>query len=74
MAQGEDARKRPENCFRCWHCRRVDGLSSCCVCMVNVTKKQKPEFITEPYSGLCPQFYDKRIEEAKAASFIAESD
>lgn len=58
-------RKRPENCFRCWHCRRVDGLSSCCVCVANVSKKMKPEFIEEPYSGHCPQFWDKLQEEKK---------
>lgn len=61
-----NGRKRPQNCFRCWHSRRVEGLSSVCVCMVNVTKKnKKPEYIEEPYRGECKSFYDKAIEEAK---------
>lgn len=58
-----EGRKRPQNCFRCWHCRRVEGLSSCCVCVVNVSKNVKPEFIEEPYGGACPSFYDKKVEE-----------
>lgn len=74
MGEHTDARKRPENCFRCWHCRRVDGLSSCCVCVANVSKKNKPEFIEEPYSGRCPQFWDKKVEESKVASFLGELD
>lgn len=69
MPQDDSARKRPENCFRCWHCRRIDGMSSCCVCVANVTKKNRhPELIEEPYGGRCPQFYDKKIEEAKFMS------
>lgn len=64
-----NGRKRPENCFRCWHCRRVDGLSSCCVCLVNVTKQNKvPELITEPYGGRCLAFYDKTVEENRCLS------
>lgn len=58
-------RKRPENCFRCWHCRRVDGMASCCVCVSNVSKDTPPELILEPYAGSCPSFWDKRIEEAR---------
>ncbi len=53
------------NCFKCWHCRRVDGTSSCCVCTANVTKTNPPELIYEPYGGVCPAFYDKSIEECK---------
>ena len=49
-------------------------MSSCCVCVANVTKYSKPEFIEEPYGGKCPQFYDKKIEERKIASFMGEID
>ena len=63
---GNDARKRHQNCFRCWHCRRVEGSSSCCVCFAFVTKKNKdPELITKPYAGKCASFYDKKVEEDK---------
>ena len=58
-------RKRPENCFRCWHSRRIDGMASCCVCVANMTKDNPPELILQPYSGDCHSFYDKRIEEAR---------
>lgn len=64
----QNGRKRPDNCFRCWHSRRVEGLSSCCVCMANVTKTNKPEFILEPYNGRCPSFYDKNIVEEQISS------
>lgn len=57
--------KRPENCFRCWHCRRVEGVAKCCVCFVNHTKHNPPELILEPYRGKCPSFYDKHIEEER---------
>lgn len=60
-------RKRPENCFRCWHCRRVEGMASCCLCVVNMTKKNPPELILEPYKGRCLSFYDKKIEEDKVS-------
>lgn len=70
MPEDFDARKRPENCFRCWHCRRVEGLASCCVCVALVSKRVKPEFIEEPYRGRCPMFHDKKEEESK--SFIPE--
>lgn len=64
--------RRPGNCFRCWHCRRVEGLSSCCVCVAYVTKSQKPEFITTPYGGVCPSFEDKQVQEALAAAALRE--
>lgn len=52
--------RRPNNCFRCWHCRPVEGLRSVCVCMANVSKHVKPDLITEPYTGVCAAFFDKR--------------
>lgn len=60
---GQSGIKRPNNCFRCWHCRRIDGLSSCCICMANVSKGVKPDLILEPYQGDCKAFYDKKLEE-----------
>ncbi len=39
-------------------------MASCCVCLVNVSKKDDPELIFEPYRGKCPSFYDKKVEEA----------
>ena len=73
MPQQVNGRKREENCFRCWHCRRVDGLSSCCVCVANVSKSIKPEFIEEPYGGKCPQFFDKKIKEAEVSRFLGDN-
>lgn len=71
----KNGRKRPENCFRCWHCRRIDGLSSCCICLANVSKHDKvPEFIEEPYGGRCPSFYDKTIEEGKWQDMVPEEN
>lgn len=54
---------RDENCFRCWHCRRVEGMSCVCVCTANMAKRAKPEFIEDPFGGKCPTFYDKEEEE-----------
>lgn len=64
-------RKRPQNCFRCWHSRRVEGMSNCCVCVAHMSKHVKPEFIEEPYRGICLSFYDKSLVEAE---FIRKDD
>mgnify|MGYP006926047190 CR=1 FL=1 len=53
-----DARR--ENCFRCWHCRRVEGTNAFCVCMAMVTKSIPPDLVMSPYSGKCESFYDRK--------------
>ena len=62
--------KRPQNCFRCWHCRAVDGMRNICICVYVMSicvyvmsKTNPPELILKPYSGICPAFYDKALEE-----------
>ena len=57
-----------QNCFRCWHARRVDGTSAICICMFGVTKTIGPELINEPYKGICAAFYDKAIVEREVSS------
>lgn len=61
--EGRSIRKRPNNCFTCWHCRRIDGMAGCCVCVAFMTKTNKPELIEEPYGGICDSYYDKSIVE-----------
>ena len=67
MAKGIGT-KRPNNCFRCWHCARIDGIASCCVCMANVTKKNPPDMIYEPYRGVCLDFLDKETVEKEVVT------
>lgn len=66
--------KRPENCFKCWHCRRVDGMNNCCVCVAFFTKSNPPDLILHPYSGKCPTFFDKAIMEGQAYMEICEEE
>lgn len=68
MAEGT---KRPQNCFRCWHCRAVDGMRNVCICVYVMSKTNPPELILKPYSGVCPAFYDKTLEER---SYDVEND
>lgn len=50
-------------------------MSSCCICLANVSKHDKvPEFIEEPYGGRCPSFYDKTIEEGKWQDMVPEEN
>lgn len=51
---------RKENCFRCWHCRRVEGTNAFCVCMALMTKSNPPDLVMSPYSGKCESFYDRQ--------------
>ena len=60
-APGLDFRfARKENCFRCWHCRRVEGTNAFCVCMALVTKSNPPDLVMSPYSGRGGSFYDRQ--------------
>lgn len=70
----KDNRKKPENCFRCWHARRVDGTSAFCICVFNMTKTNPPELILEPYRGKCLAFYDKTLIERECCSSDGELD
>lgn len=70
--QRRSGQKRPQNCFRCWHGRRVDGANDIAMCYVAVTKTNRvPELIVEPYRGICPSFWDKALEEIAAKDALA---
>ena len=66
--------KRPTNCFRCWHCRRVDGFASMCVCIFATCDGGVPDLIYEPYRGRCDAFHDKEIEERVATRDCQEGE
>ena len=66
--------KRPENCFKCWHCRRVDGMNNCCVCVAFFTRSNPPDLVLHPYSGKCASFFDKSLVEGQYNSPCEEDE
>lgn len=55
---------RAQNCFRCWHCRRVEGMSGYCVCTWDWSRTNDPVLIARPFTGFCGAFYDRGEQES----------
>ena len=68
------AKWRAENCFCCWHCRRVEGMSSCCVCMAYATKTEPPDLVLHPYAGNCASFYARKKQMGLWGGELDDSD